>query len=326
MTLPYLVRLLCLCFASFFVLNAAAGLLVRAASNSAVRFAESKTPASAARFLLAVRLLPFALAVLFVLGFCIPSYLWLEPVSASERVGVFCVVLSLFGAAVWAHSIMRGAHSLLASLRHNRLCRQAGRELCIPGSPTILIVVEDDAPFLAMSGVFRPRLLISRSVLRSLSSQELNAAMRHEHSHRASLDNVKRLLLLLAPDLFPFLDPFRLLESYWSKFTEWAADDEAAGGNSSRALSLAAALVRVARMGSSPRLPFLSTSLLACDRDLSARVDRLLAGDRVFPGQASLASSFLRPSCYLLAAFLGFGLLSPMVLSPIHKLLELFLQ
>ena len=326
MTLPYLLRLLCLCFASFFVLNAAAGLLVRAASKSAVRFAESKTPASAARFLFALRLFPSALAGLCVLGLCVPSYLWLEPAAASERVGVLCAALGILGATICTLSFARSVHSLLASFRHNRRCSQAALEPPNPGNSSALVVVEDEAPLLAMSGLFHPRLLISRSVLRTLSPDQLDAALSHEHAHRASRDNAKRLLLFLAPDIFPFVRPLRPMERSWSKFTEWAADDQAAAGNSSRALSLAAALVSVARMGSSPRLPFLSTSLLACDRDLSARVDRLLAGDRVSPGQASSASPFLRPSSYLLAACLGFGLLSPMVLSPIHKLLELFLQ
>ncbi|HJX96969.1 MAG TPA: hypothetical protein VJ324_15190, partial [Candidatus Acidoferrum sp.] len=79
MILPYLLRLSCLCFASFFVLNAAAGLIVRISSRSAIRFAESRTPGTAARFLIALRMLPFALATLFVVGLCVPSYLWLEP-------------------------------------------------------------------------------------------------------------------------------------------------------------------------------------------------------------------------------------------------------
>ncbi|MGH9743439.1 MAG: hypothetical protein ACRD51_13925, partial [Candidatus Acidiferrum sp.] len=88
MTLPYLLRLLCLCFASFFVLNAVAGVLVRVFSKFAIRGAESKTPRAAARFLLALRLLPFSLAAVFVLGLCVPSYLWLEPAGTSERVGL----------------------------------------------------------------------------------------------------------------------------------------------------------------------------------------------------------------------------------------------
>lgn len=326
MMLPYLLRLLCLCIASFFVLNAAAGLLLRCASRSVVRRAASNAPADAARFLFALRMLPAAFAAFFVLGFCVPSYLWLEPAATSERVGAICAALGLIGAATWILSIGRIARSLFASSRYNRLCRRQGQKACLPGSPSPAVLVETEAPLLAMSGLFRPRLLISRGVLRSLSPEELAAALHHEHAHLVSRDNSKRLLFLLVPDLLPFVAPFRLLESQWSKFTEWAADDQAAAGDSSRAISLAAALVRVARMGSAPRLPHLSTSLLACDRDLSARVARLLAGDRLSPAQPSSALPLFGRSSYLLAACLGFVLLSPMVLSPIHQLLERFLQ
>lgn len=326
MILPYLLRLLCLCFASFFVLNAIASLLVRIASKSAIHFAESKTPGAAARFLLALRMLPFALATLFVLGLCVPSYLWLEPAATAERVGVFCVALGLLGATTWSLSIARSAHSILVSLRHNQLSRLAGLETRLPGKSSPLIVVENEAPLLALSGLLRPRPLISRGVLRALSAEELDAALSHEHAHLTSRDNAKRLLLLLAPDIFPFVCPLRILESTWARFAEWAADDKAAAGDSRRALSLAAALVSVARMGSAPRLPFLSTSLLARDRDLSARVDRLLHATPVVPAQTRQAQPLLRSAGLLFVVSLAILLFAPPTLSFVHELLELLLH
>jgi len=326
MILPYLFRLLCLGFASFFVLNAAAGLFVRVSSKSAIRFAESRASDTAARFLFALRMFPFVLATLFVVGLCLPSYLWLEPAATAERVGSLCVVLGLLGAAIWCASIARTADSLLASLRHNRLCRSVGQETRLEGNSSSIVVVEDEAPLLALSGLLRPRLLISRGVLRVLSTEELDAALRHEHAHRTSRDNAKRLLLLLAPDIFPFIRPLRLLEHSWSKFAEWAADDQAAAGDSCRALSLAAALVHVARMGAGPRLPFLSTPLLVGDRDLSARVDRLLRADTKTLPRASKMQPGLRTAGFLLAACLAALLLTPTALSSVHELLELLLR
>ncbi len=326
MILPYLFRLLCLCFASFFVLNVAAGLLARALSNSAIRIAESRTPRSAARFVLVLRLLPFFLSTLFVVGFCVPSYLWLEPAATAERVGLLSVVLGLLGLATWSVSIARTAHSLVASLRHNRLCRLAGQEIRIPGESSSLVVVEHEAPLLALSGLLQPRLLISRSVLHALSSEELDAALAHEQAHRRSRDNAKRLLLLLAPDVFPFVSPLRTLESHWSRFAEWAADDQATAGDSNRALCLAAALVGVARLGTAARLPYLSTSLLACDRDLSARIDRLLHLAPITFCCARPAPHRLRSVSFLLAGCLAALFLAPAALSSVHELLELFLH
>jgi beta-lactamase regulating signal transducer with metallopeptidase domain len=326
MILPYLLRLLCLCFASFFVLNFAACLLIHSASKSALRFAESNVPSAAARFLLALRMLPLALATVFVLGLCVPSYLWLEPAGTSERVGIICVVLGLLGTGTWLISIARTAHSLFVSFRHNRLCRLAGQEARLSGESSPVLLVENEAPFLAMSGLFRPRLLISRGVLRALSFEELDAALRHEHAHRTSRDNAKRLLLLLAPDIFPFVRPLRTLECAWSKLAEWAADDQATSGDSSCAVSLAAALVHVARMGSAPRLPFLSISLLACDRDLSARVDRLLQPAPIIPTPAGKPQPRLHIAGFLFAACLAAILLTPATLSLVHELLEFLLH
>jgi beta-lactamase regulating signal transducer with metallopeptidase domain len=326
MILPYLLRLLCLCLASFFVLNVAAGLFVRISSKSAMRFAESRAPMAAAGLLLGLRLLPFALAGLFVLGLCVPSYLWLEPTATSERVGLVCGVLGLLGAATWLLSLSRTAHSLFASLRHNRLCRLAGQEARLPGEFWPVVLVENEAPLLALAGLFRPRLLISRNVLQNLSAEELDAVLSHEHAHRTSRDNLKRLLLQLAPDIFPFVHPLRTLERTWSQFAEWAADDQATAGDSRRAVSLAAALVQVARMGRGPRLPFLSTSLLACDRDLSARVDRLLETPPVIPARTLEARPALRTAGVLLVGCIAALLATPATLSVVHELLELLLH
>ena len=333
MTLPYLVRLLCLCFATFFVLNAAVVLLVRIFCKSANCFAGKRPAITAARFLFTLRLLPSLLAALFVVGLCIPSYLWFEPAATAERVGVICAALGLLGAATWALSLTRAARAVLANLRHQRSCAAASGETRIPGEASPVVIVEQDAPLLAMSGLLHSRLLISRGVLSTLSADELEAALSHEQAHRTSRDNAKRFLFLLAPDIFPFVPSLRILEHDWSKLTEWAADDRAAAGDSSRALSLAAALVCVARMGSAPRLPILSTSLLASDRDLSARVDRLLRVSSATPATPPApartswqAKSLLRSAAFALAASLFAILLAPPTLSAVHELLELLVR
>ncbi len=89
-------------------------------------------------------------------------------------------------------------------------------------------------------------------------------------------DNLKRLLILLAPDLFPFVRGFRDLEHAWERFTEWAADDNAVAGNMRASLSLAATLVQVARLSGCREFSPLLASLVADRSDLSARVERLL--------------------------------------------------
>jgi beta-lactamase regulating signal transducer with metallopeptidase domain len=328
MILPYLFRLLCLCFASFFLLNALLSSVIRLVSKTAIRFAETKPPDSAARFLLALRLFPFAVSTLFVVGLCVPSYLWLEPSNTGEEVGWFCSAFGFLGALICSMSVLRIARALLASWRHNRLCASLGVETHLPGDSSPVVVIENGTPLLAVSGLLHPRLLISRCVLRALSAEELEAAFRHEHAHHASRDNAKRLLILLAPDAVPSLPMLRTLECNWSKFTEWAADDQATAGNSLRALSLAAALVRVARMDSTARVPALATSLLSGDRDLEARIARLLVPDPLRSASTAPpdSDSRLRAAALMVAAVLAAILLAPSTLSAVHSLLERFIH
>ena len=325
---PYLLRLLCLCLASFFAVNAVAGLLTSFASRAAIRMAESMRARSAARFLLAVGLLPCALGISTVLALCVPSYLWLEPQASLERIGWVCLALAFLGAAGWLVSLVRVNRAIVVSIRCNRSWQKAGCETRLPGESSQAVIVEKDAPLLALAGVFHPRLVVSQAVLRSLSAEELDLALQHENAHRSSRDNLKRLFLLLAPTPLPLLRGFSSIERCWTKVSEWAADDEAVRGDSHRALSLAAALLRVARMGAAPRLSFLHTSLCAGDHDLSARVERLLT---VQP-QPLRAKSLPRTRSLAIGSSLGIvvcvGILLawPATLSLVHRLLELFLR
>jgi len=326
MIVPYALRLLCLCVASFFLINAAVGLLTAFASRAAIRRGETMRPRSAAGFLFAARVLPCVLGAGAVLFFCVPSYLWLEPQASSERIGWACLALALLGAACWIGSVARVARAFAASLRFRRAWQEAGRETLLPGESSKAVIVEKDAPLLALAGVMRPRLVVSRAVLRNLSTEELHLALQHESAHRLAHDNLKRLFFLLAPVPIPFFRVFASLEQSWAKLSEWAADDEAVRGDSQRALSLAAALLRVARMGAAPRLSFLHTSLCAGDHDLSARVDRLL---RVQPLQTKplpRARSVAIGSTLGTAACIALFLVWPATLSSVHRLLELFLR
>jgi len=323
---PYLLRLLCLCLASFFAVNAVTGLLISFASHAAVRMAESMRARSAARFLLALRLLPCALGIAAVLALCVPSYLWLEPQASSERIGWACLVLALLGAASWLVSFARVGSALFLSMRFNRACQQTAGATPLPGDSANAVIVEKDAPLLALSGIFRSQLIVSKAVLRSLSADELDLALQHENAHRASRDNLKRLFLLLTPTPIPVIRSFSSIERNWTKLSEWAADDEAVRGDSHRALSLAAALLRVARMGTAPRLSFLHTSLYSDDHDLSARVERLLRIKSLAAEPQTSARALTLGWSFGITVCAGILLVWPATLSLVHRLLELLLH
>ena len=326
MTLPYVLRLLCLCLAAFFVVHALLGLLMSVVSHAAIRVAEKMRPRSGARLLLFVRFLPPALGLAAVLALCIPSYLWFEPQSIPERVGWVCLTLVLLAVATLSVSFARGLRALGASRRFNSRWRQLGRLAHLSRDHSNAVIVEKQAPLLVLAGVFRPRLFISDGVLRALTAEELEAALKHENVHRFSRDNLKRLLLVLSPQALPFLSGFARLEESWAELSEWAADDEAVQGDSNRALSLATALLRFARLGAGPRPSFLHTSLVAGDGHLCARVDRLLHLER--PG----AEPVPRSRDLVLGGGIGVTVCAlilaagPAVPSCVYRFLELLLR
>jgi Zn-dependent protease with chaperone function len=326
MIFHYTLRLLCLCLACFFLVNAALGLATAFASRMVVQMVESMRPRSAAHFLFAVRLLPFALGIGAVLALCVPSYLWLEPQASSERIGWACLTFAVSGLAGWFGSIARIARAFTASVRFKRSWQKAGCEILLLEESPKAVIVEKDAPLLALVGLFRPRLIVSKALLRSLSLGELHLALLHENAHRVSHDNLKRLFLLLAPSPIPFVRMYSSLERCWAKFSEWAADDEAVRGDSHRALSLATALLRVARMGAAPSLSFLHTSLCAGDQDLSARVDRLLRVQPLPAKTLGRARSLAVGSGLGIIVCTAALLAGPATLSSSHRLLELFLR
>ena len=326
MILPYLARLACLSLAAFFLFHAVLGLAISALTPVAVRFATRMAPVAGARVLLVLRLLPAGVALFLVTGLCTPSYFALEPKVASEPVGAACLAAALMGLTVWALSLARATRAMARSLRHIRHCRNVSRDMRLPGERMAAWVVDRSAPCVMLTGVLRPRLVISRNVVEALSAEQLSAVIRHERAHGISRDNLKRLLVLLAPDMMPFVRGFRGIERGWARLAEWAADDRAAAGKTRRSLSLAAALVRVARLGSAAYVPALSTSLLSDGSDLSERVNRLLRPAVPVAGRGRREPILEASAGLLLAGALIAVIAQPATLYSAHEFLEFLIQ
>ena len=315
MSLAYPLRLLCLCLATFLLVHVALGLSAWLAAPAAMRMARRLRPAAAARLLLGLRLFPATASLLLVAGLCVPSFLWLEPAAAAEEVGIGCVVAAVLAGGLWIVSISRAARAVVRSVRYVRRSMHGGRRAHLHD----VWVTGDASGSLVLTGIVRPRVLVSSAVLAALSPEQLAAALRHEQAHRASRDNLKRLFLLLAPDVLPFSRMFAGLEHAWARFAEWVADDRAVEGDSFRSVSLAAALVRVARLGPVAHGSPLVTCLVDSGVDLSARVERLLRG--VPPGSEP---SRVRPAIAgaALAALVAALLLRPETQHTAHHVFE----
>jgi Zn-dependent protease with chaperone function len=317
MILPYSLRLVALALAAGFLVNAGLSLAAWVASPLAIRRAGRLTARAAARLLLGLRLLPAAGALLFVAAWCVPGYFWLEQ-PGPERVGLACLIAAALGAAVSGAAGVRGCGALVRSARCWRGWRAAGRRVQLPGEPSPIWVIDAPGPLVALAGILRPHVVVGRTVIRALSPGDLASALRHERAHSKSRDNLKRLAVMLAPPLLPGWRGLHRIEQAWLSFSEWAADDRAAAGNGPDALSLAAALVRLARMKASPRVPALATSLLGNTGEVSARVERLLAGVAEREPQGSRAAPF----GWMILAGAAALLLQPAALLWAHSLLE----
>ena len=320
MTFPYLLKLVCLCLASFFLVHLALASLVSLATPAAMRIAGQMRSSSAARLLFSLRMLPAGLGTFIVAGLCVPSYLRLEPRAASsEEVGLLCLVLAALGLALSVGSFIRGLRAIARSAQYLRYCQRVGRQTDLPGEDSPVWILQEPAALFAIAGIIQPRLLISSQALTVLSADQLDAALRHEHAHWASRDNLKRLFMMLAPDALPFLRGFVKLERGWTRYMERAADDRATGGDVERSLSLATALVRVSRLGIAPRPLPLMAPLLAGDEDLHGRVERLLSPVPPAETHAPWMGCLVAGAVLVLAA----GLFTlPAVLYPVHRFLE----
>ena len=276
MMLPYLLRLACLCFASFFAAQILIGTLLFGLAHWSATISKSFRAGVAARILLFARIAPLCAGVFVVLALCVPSYVWLEPIATNERVGLLFCAAGALGAWLSVQALSRACSAATRSIRFARACSTAGEVMTLSVPAATATVVSEQNVTLAMAGLFRPQLLVSRKVLDDLSTEQLDVALRHELAHRRSMDNFKQLLVMLSPEFAPFQRAFRRLEAEWRRVSEWAADDAASAGDPSKAVALAEALLRVARIAATEQLSPLCSTFVPGRADLAERVERLL--------------------------------------------------
>ena len=167
-----------------------------------------------------------------------------------------------------------------------------------------------DAPIVALVGILRPRLFITRRVVAALTGEELAASVAHELGHRRALDNLKRLAMRAAPDFLATTSVARVLERRWASASEHVADRSACDmvnlADRGRArCALASAIVKVARM-MPPMAPAAEPiSTLVDGGDIASRVRSLL--DDGPPAVARPRSGGYAIGAALAAAALAFG-------------------
>ena len=307
---PYTLRLCCLSLAVWFIVQSCLGVLIRFCLPRLTPLAERFDPSRAATVFLLLRWLPAGCGLFVAACLCVPTYLRFEPLASEEEMGLACVTLACLAAFSYAIPFARTVFSLAQSeMRLRELLRDAEEQAGV-------CVIRKASPSMALVGFFHSRVLVSREVMELLPFDQMDAALRHERAHREAGDNVKRLLLQLAP-----LDGSgRKLKAAWARFTEWAADDRATEGDGPRSVALASALVSVARLTSPECLAHASMLVHPDGRDLRVRVERLLEPSsrptRRFPMMAIAAAAGV------LAALVTSIAQQPALAALVHDLLE----
>ncbi len=259
--------------------------------------------------LVAIRLLPASVSIVFVAAMFLPVHWVSEPRDAVETFGIAWYALAAIGAAV----LLRSVHRSIAIARASQFMI-AGMRGRMDSADTYEV---EGLPGVSLAGIVNPRILIGSGVKLRLSRAELDVAIAHEVAHREAFDNLARWAMLCAPDFLCRSAAAARLEHAWHVAAESRADTRATAGDHTRAVHLASALIKVARLSaSSSHRAVPSWSTLNDSELLEWRVQRLLTGGRCenpsFPPLGSLIATL---AVSVLIAAVVFG-------GPIHRLTE----
>jgi beta-lactamase regulating signal transducer with metallopeptidase domain len=268
---------------------------------------------------LLLRIAPSATALLVVGIAVAPAHFRFEPPNIVEPFGPWLSLLGAASAGLVAWTFLRAVAAWLRARALERTWMRTAAPLAVAGAPVPVYRVERDVAGVTLAGIWRPRLFVTRSVADTLTAEELEVVVAHEAGHRAGWDNLKRLILLASPDALG-LTPFgRYVSSEWVTAAETAADAHAVGRDPLRGLTLASALVKVARMLPVPSRRLLPMSTLNEGGPLAARVRRLTG---VPPAPASGWPLAWAAVAAMVIAALGTFSLDPAWLLPIHHATE----
>jgi Zn-dependent protease with chaperone function len=270
MTLGYVARGLVQALGAHFLVSAILGVAV-ALLWQRVALVSARASVTSWR-LFALRLLPAAGGLLASVLVMVGYVMWEVKVD-SETVGPVALTAAAAGLATLLHAATRLQVVITRTVRIRR--ELAARvESTLPTRPLPASIIDTTFPVVAIVGLVASRLFVARSVVEACSAEEFDAVLAHECAHARQYDNLRRLAMAASPDLLSVSSEGRALETAWLQAAELAADEIAAAG-CQRGVSLASALVKVARLAAPPVAP-LPASALFRGEPIAERVHRLL--------------------------------------------------
>ncbi len=322
---------ICVCLAALFLVLACATVVSRALSRTVAAMVHSRTPATAANMLFALRALPLLLALGLTLGLVLPAFLKFEPRATGEALSARLLLLSLAGAMVLVAMTVRGLRLLHATAQAERTWRRgcAERTVNIAGCQVSLHYVAGAPALLAVTGFFRPRIFVAEEAARLLSPGELSAALAHEMGHASFFDNLKQFVLKITR--LPRWLRGSAEDAAWLSVSEVAAD-EAALARGASPLDLAAALVKLStlkrdcllhdQVAASHLLPEMAGSALEMR---VARLQRALENAPV-PSEIVARPRLWRSLAFIVLAILAYVAAFSSLLPAIHEALEFLVR
>jgi Zn-dependent protease with chaperone function len=269
-----------------------------------------------------------------VLTLFIPSYVAFEPRPADEVINLKIAVMATVAAFGLALMAWRALVLWRATRRLTVAWLSHAEKIALDGLSIPAFRFTHRFPVLAVVGVFRPRLFIADSVLNVLDEDELAAALTHEAAHIAAHDHFKLSMMRACRDVFATLPGSGALERAWAEEAESAADEQAARAGTAVALSLAAALIKIARLTPEAKTAILPVGAYLIGDDsggVGRRVQRLIElaecetyfGHNSFPRVEATRQS---RGAYFVGALLALGLVAllPRLLLTVFLLTEQF--
>jgi Zn-dependent protease with chaperone function len=260
-----------LALAWLMALNVAATVLIAIGARPLMTIAGTRAPG----FWLGLRLGPAAVSIAFVAAVFLPSYWKYEPRELVEGFDITLSVLALAAVAMVVAAAVRGVSAWQSASRRTRAWLRMARPMTLRETSMPAFEIDTEAPVMALVGVMRPRVLITRGMLDALTDEELSASVAHEIGHRRAWDNLKRLAICAAPDVLAATSAARAIERQWASASEHVADREACETGRARC-ALASALVKVARLTPAMTPIAEPISTLVDGGEIASRVQRLL--------------------------------------------------
>jgi|SRR6185295_3346366 len=242
--------------------------------------ARREPPTMSPAFWFALRILPAVSAAAFAAIVFAPSYWRYEPRDFVEGFDTSLAAIAIASLVAIGAGLSRGVYAWKSAVARSRRWMRTAQPIALGTARVPVFVVDAQPPIMALVGVWRPRLLVSRRLIETLTGEELAASVAHELGHHRAWDNVKRLAMGAAPDVLAPTSIARAIERRWASAAEHAADRMSGDATPASRCALASALVKVARLTPPTPMPAEPISMLTGGGDIASRVQVLL-DDRV---------------------------------------------